>query len=215
MYIDPIHAGPVALAHAFALAARVSTQRADSVGTAAAQSAPRTRRFKSLMRLAWWSRLPDAADFPTADPVQLMLWSECAGRPEVTALGGLLVMNFFRRNSAAARQTSTDGRQGALCGLPEGRDQPADDDQCATEHYRQGRCGSKDDVVDQLPHDKQRRDVQPDQLPEFQGRQVDDQPITKEQDRTAQEPSQANGADMVVDSHAHDSVATHLEYGRD
>jgi hypothetical protein len=110
MYIDPIHAGPVALAHAFALAARASTQCANSVGTAARESAPRRRGFKSLLRLAWWSRHQNMADFPTADPLQLMLWSECAGRPYVTALGGLLVMNYFRRNIATARQPRNDTR---------------------------------------------------------------------------------------------------------
>jgi hypothetical protein len=110
MYIDPIHAGPVALAHAFALAARASTQCANSVGAAAPDGAPRRRRFRSLMRFAWWSRHQDMADFPTADPVQLMLWSECAGRPYVTALGGLLVMNYFPRNVAGARQKGTDPR---------------------------------------------------------------------------------------------------------
>jgi hypothetical protein len=110
MYIDPIHAGPVALAHAFALAARASTQCGKSAGAAGSDGAPRRRRFKSLMRLVWWSRRQDAADSSTVDPVQLMLWSECAGRPYATALGGLLVMNCCRRHITGARQKPNDPR---------------------------------------------------------------------------------------------------------
>jgi hypothetical protein len=110
MYIDPIHAGPGALAHAFALAARAST--------------PRRRGFKWLLRLAWGSRPQDVADLSTADSVQLMLWSECVGRPYVTALGGLLMMNYFGRNIAGARQT--------LHRLPKRGDCTTDDDQRAT-----------------------------------------------------------------------------------
>ena len=99
MYIDPIHAGPVALAHAFALAARMPTRRADSVAAAAADAAPPRRRFKSPMRLTWWSRPQEGADFPTADPLQLMLWSECAGRNYVTAFGGVLVMKQLHQRT--------------------------------------------------------------------------------------------------------------------
>ena len=71
MYIDPIHAGPVALAHAFALAARAPS---------------------------------------SADPVQLMMIAECAGRPYATALAGLLVMNYFRRLGIGTRQKFADSR---------------------------------------------------------------------------------------------------------
>jgi len=63
MYIDPIHAGHVAQAHAFALAARASRQ---------CGSAPLRRLFKSLMCLAQWSRQQDIADFTTAKSVQQM-----------------------------------------------------------------------------------------------------------------------------------------------
>lgn len=38
---------------------------------------------------------------PVPDPAQLLLLSECAGRPYVTALGGLLVMNYFRKHRLA------------------------------------------------------------------------------------------------------------------
>jgi hypothetical protein len=79
MNIDPIYAGPVALAQGFALATRATT-----------------RQHRS--------------DLATADPVQLMLWSECAGRPYATALGGLLVMNYFRRIIAGRRHKCADPR---------------------------------------------------------------------------------------------------------
>ena len=82
MYIDPIHAGSVALAHAFTLAARAPAQP------------PR--------RLAHWWQKPGKVECPTPDPVQLMLWSECAGRSYATALSGLLLMNQLRRNRAVA-----------------------------------------------------------------------------------------------------------------
>jgi hypothetical protein len=74
MYIDPIYAGPVALAQGFALATRAATGL-------------------------------DRSDLKTADPVQLMMWSECAGRPYATGLGGILVMKYFRKILAAARHS--------------------------------------------------------------------------------------------------------------
>jgi len=64
MYINPIHAAHVALAQALALAIRTR----QSHDPKAAES-------------------PDDA-VPKPDPAQLMLLSECAGRPDVTALGG-------------------------------------------------------------------------------------------------------------------------------
>jgi hypothetical protein len=97
MYIDPIHAGPVALAHALALAARAPTRREGSAGTQSPGRSSRRRRFKPLMRLARWWRQPNMADLPAPDPAELMMWSECAGRPYATALGGLLVAQHFRR----------------------------------------------------------------------------------------------------------------------
>jgi hypothetical protein len=65
MYIDPIYAGPVALAHGFALTTRAAVGQHRS-------------------------------ELPTADPAQRMMWSECAGRPYATALGGLLVIRVMR-----------------------------------------------------------------------------------------------------------------------
>jgi hypothetical protein len=82
MYIDTIHAGPVALAQSFALAARAPGQCDDSGSCA-----------------------------PSADPMQLMMLAECAGRPYATALAGLLVMNYFRRLSTGTRQKRADCRQ--------------------------------------------------------------------------------------------------------
>ncbi len=37
------------------------------------------------------------------DPTQLMLWSECAGRNYVTALGGLLVMKLLQKRAVDPR----------------------------------------------------------------------------------------------------------------
>ena len=65
MYIDPIYAGPVALAQGFALATRATARQ-------------------------------DSSDLSTVDPAQLMMWSECAGRPYATALAGLLVTRVMR-----------------------------------------------------------------------------------------------------------------------
>ncbi len=84
MYINPIHAAHVALAQALALATRTRPQL----------------------------RQTDKSDGATPDPVQLMLLSECAGRPYVTALGGLLVMNHFRRYFGAPKK-------GPPCGGPQ------------------------------------------------------------------------------------------------
>ena len=103
MYIDPIHAGPVALAHAFALAARAPRHGDDSAGAAPASGAPRRHRFKPLMRLLRWWRRPYGADFPITDPQQLMMGSEGAERPCVTALDGMLMMKQLRRNRTGPR----------------------------------------------------------------------------------------------------------------
>jgi hypothetical protein len=110
MYIDPIHAGPVALAHALALAARAHTQSDDSGHPESPDAAPRWRRFRPLQRLAkWWQQL-DEVDGPTSEPVQLMLLSEPAGRPYATALSGLPLMNHIHKSRAAARQKSAESR---------------------------------------------------------------------------------------------------------
>ena len=81
MYINPIHAAHVAMAQALALAIRTRPRIHDPQ---AAES-------------------PGAA-VPNPDPAQLMLLSECTGRPDVTALGGLLVMNHFRKHVLGARK---------------------------------------------------------------------------------------------------------------
>jgi hypothetical protein len=106
MYIDPIHAGPVALAHAFALAVRARRQGDESAGPESSGDTPRRRGFKPLMRFVRWWRQPHAADFPTPEPAQLVMWSECAGRPYVTALDGVLMMTHLHRNRAGARQSA-------------------------------------------------------------------------------------------------------------
>jgi hypothetical protein len=105
MYIDPIHAGTVTLAQAFALASRVHTQTGDSAPAQSSGATPRGSRFRPLQRLAQWWRDLDQADGAAADPVQLMLWAECGGRAYATALSGLLLMEQLRQKRAAARGT--------------------------------------------------------------------------------------------------------------
>jgi hypothetical protein len=90
MQIDPIHAGPVALAHAMLLASRAP--------------AAREARRAPLQLLAQWWRQFTREDGTAPDPAQLMLWSECAGRHYVTALGGILVMTRLRNSLAAVQQ---------------------------------------------------------------------------------------------------------------
>lgn len=103
MYIDPIHAGTVALAQALALASRVDTQSAASASAGAADTTAR-RSFRPLQGLAQWWRDLDQAEGAAADPVQLMLWAECGGRAYATALSGLLLMEQLRQKRTAARQ---------------------------------------------------------------------------------------------------------------
>lgn len=109
MYINPIHAGPVALAHALALAARAHTQFGVSRRSDSTDDTSR-RRLGPLRRLAqWWQQL-GAEEGPTADPLQLILLSEPAGPHYATALSGLLLMNYIRKRRAAARQERAELR---------------------------------------------------------------------------------------------------------
>jgi hypothetical protein len=89
MYINPIHAGAVAQAHALAAAARVQP----------VEVSRRKHRFQPLQWLATWLLPPDKADAQAPDAAQLMLWSECAGRNYVTALGGVLVMKQLHQRT--------------------------------------------------------------------------------------------------------------------
>jgi hypothetical protein len=92
MYINPIHSAHVTLAQGFALASR-ARMHLDVSETPKTEAVPaRRHRFRPFNRLAHWLQPKDGSDGPMPDPAQLMLWSECAGRPYVTALGGLLVM---------------------------------------------------------------------------------------------------------------------------
>jgi hypothetical protein len=104
MYINSIHAAHVTLAQGFALATRARMHLDVSETPKTATAAPRRHRFHPFSRLAHWLQRPDGTDGPTPDPAQLMLWSECAGRPYVTALGGLLVMKqLLKRFTSTAR----------------------------------------------------------------------------------------------------------------
>jgi hypothetical protein len=80
MYINPIHAGAVAQAHALAVAARIQT----------AAVSPRRHRFQPLRWLVKWLQ-PDKSDSQTPDAAQLMHWTGCAGRSYVSPLDGVLV----------------------------------------------------------------------------------------------------------------------------
>jgi hypothetical protein len=116
MYINPIHAGTLALAQTLALATRVHARSGDSTPPESPGAAARRHRFKPLQGLAQWWRDLDAADGAAADPAQLMLWAECGGRPYATALTGLLLMQQFRKKRAAGRQgrpvADANGRRG-------------------------------------------------------------------------------------------------------
>jgi hypothetical protein len=104
MHIDPIHAGPVALAQALALASRADNRLGNSRRQEHLDGASRRLRFEPLRRLAnWWQRLHADAG-PGPDPMQLMLWSEWPGRSHATALGGLLLMNRIRGRRSANQQ---------------------------------------------------------------------------------------------------------------
>ncbi len=98
MYIDPIHAGPVALAHAIVIATRARAQSKDCGHPEPIVGAPQRRRFRPLQRLAQWWRGLDALDGRPDNPVQLMLWSESWGRPYTASLGLVLLMNHLRKN---------------------------------------------------------------------------------------------------------------------
>jgi hypothetical protein len=102
MYINSIHAAHVTLAQGFALATRARMHLDVSETPKTATAVARKDRFRPFSRLAHWLQQPGRTDGPTPDPAQMMLWSECAGRPYVTALGGLLVMKQLLR-----RLTST------------------------------------------------------------------------------------------------------------
>jgi hypothetical protein len=99
MHIDPIYAGPVAIAHALAIASRVqsnseaSRHPKSSVGT----PLPRRRHFSPLQRLAHWWRALSEPSACASDPVQLMMWSEPWGRPYNAALGVVLLMHHLRK----------------------------------------------------------------------------------------------------------------------
>jgi hypothetical protein len=113
MYIDPIHAGPVALAHAVALATRAPTQ----CGVAGPPDSPPVvsprRRFQPLRRLGRWWRNFGIDEGTTADPVKLMLLADPAGRPYTTALAGVLLLEYLRKRRAAGRHNGVQSSPGA------------------------------------------------------------------------------------------------------
>ncbi len=81
MYINPIHAGPVAFARALVHATRI----------------PRTRRLRPLQRLAQWWRKLDDTQGPATDPLYMMMWGDCGGRPHASSLSGFLLLVYLRR----------------------------------------------------------------------------------------------------------------------
>ena len=101
MYINPIHAGPVAFAEALVHTARTQTEepgRRDAEGGTA-----RSRRFGPLQRLAWWWRQLDEVQAPVTDPVQLMMWGDCGGRPHASALSGFLLLVYLRQKRSTSK----------------------------------------------------------------------------------------------------------------
>jgi hypothetical protein len=104
MYIDPIHAGPVALAHAIILANRANAQFGTQGQTQTSTAVvPRATNSWWLRLTNGWRRLDDPQGLPAGDPVQLMLLSEASGRPYATALCSVLLINHLRRRRAASQ----------------------------------------------------------------------------------------------------------------
>jgi hypothetical protein len=84
MYINPIHAGPVAFAHAPLRTTRNQPEafgRVEPIGAAPSSvvSVP-----YSIWRGGGGSWMTRRA--PVADPVQLTMWGECGGPPHASAL---------------------------------------------------------------------------------------------------------------------------------
>ena len=101
MYINPIHAGPVAFAQALVHTAR--RQSEDSGRRELPVGAPRTRPLRPLQRLAQWWRKLDDVQGPANDPLQLMMWSDCGGRPHASALSGFLLLVYLRRKPGVTK----------------------------------------------------------------------------------------------------------------
>jgi hypothetical protein len=105
MYISPIYAPPVAFARALARSPEVKSP-AVAAGQVSCGDAPaQPNLFQQLAR--WWRKLDETPD-PGCDPAAMMLWCECGGRPYVTALTGVLLMNYLRKRSEAHRLTPTE-----------------------------------------------------------------------------------------------------------
>jgi hypothetical protein len=98
MHIDPIHAGPVALAHALFVASRAKSAINDSGDREHSAGSERKHRFGPLHGLKQWWRGLDQPGGQTSNPLQLMLWAECWGRPYSASIGLVLLINHLRKN---------------------------------------------------------------------------------------------------------------------
>jgi hypothetical protein len=98
MHIDPIHAGPVALAHVLLVASRTKSQINDGSRRRHSAGTKRNHRFSPLHALRQWWRKLDAPGGHCGNPLQLMLWAECWGRPYSASIGLVLLINHLRKN---------------------------------------------------------------------------------------------------------------------
>jgi hypothetical protein len=97
MNIHPIHAGPVALAHALLVASCATSRSKDGGDPESPTVAERKTRFPPLHGFRQWWRGLDEPRGRTGNPLQLMLWAECWGRPYSASIG-LVLINHLRKN---------------------------------------------------------------------------------------------------------------------
>src|ERR1700761_8621395 len=101
MYINPIHAGPVAFAQALISATR--KQPGEPGRKELLVDAPRPSPVRPLQRLAQWWRELDNTQGPATDPLQMMMWGDCGGHPHASALSGFLLLVYLRRKRGVTR----------------------------------------------------------------------------------------------------------------
>jgi hypothetical protein len=97
MYIDRIHAGQVARAHALVLATHQAPGSDTPVGPRTPHHASSTPRRRLLQRLAQWLKRPHEANPEIPESPDPTIGPECVGRPYVVGPGTFLVMAHLRK----------------------------------------------------------------------------------------------------------------------
>lgn len=98
--------------------------------------------------------------------------------------------------------------------VPEADDQTANDDQCPAYEDRRAWDRAECDEADDLPHDKERRDIQPDETFERLGRKIEHDAVAEQQSRSGQQNADSSETDPVKQTRTDNGVATCLERGR-